>query len=132
LREASSAGAAVWRYVTPGEWATAARAGHRRLVALDLPQQLGQPCDVRRDAPRLVGRKHLRLSRFVFVVPRVEVRERLAVRVADDVAAGDLVGVLGGREAAGWVGHALFSLRNRAHHSIQHDGSQDADNQTAD
>jgi hypothetical protein len=39
----------------------------RWLVALGLPQQLRQPCDVDRDAPRLVEGEHLRLPRFGFV-----------------------------------------------------------------
>jgi hypothetical protein len=42
----------------------------RWLVALGLPQQLRQPCDVDRDAPRLVEGEHLRLPRFGFVVSR--------------------------------------------------------------
>jgi hypothetical protein len=38
-------------------------------------------------------RQHLHLSSFVFVLARVQVRERLPVGVPDDVGAGDLVGV---------------------------------------
>jgi hypothetical protein len=60
-------------------------------------------CD--RDAPRLVDREHLRLPRFGFAVPRVEVRESLSVGVANNEAARRQVGVPGRREKAGWVGH---------------------------
>jgi hypothetical protein len=82
----------------------AGMAGRSSLVALRLPQQLRQPRDVDRDAPRLVGGEHLRLPRFVFVLAAVEVGKNLPIGVADNVAAGDLVGMPGRGEAAGGSG----------------------------
>jgi hypothetical protein len=51
-------------------------------------------------SPRFVLREHLGLPRLGLVLSRVEVGERLPVGVADDIAAGDLVGAPGRREAA--------------------------------
>jgi hypothetical protein len=85
-------------------------ASARRLQSA-LPEQLRQPCDVDGDAARLVLRENLRLSCFVFVVARVDVNERLAVGVADDVAAGYLVGVPGRRETSG---HGLMAAAAQA------------------
>ena len=86
-----------------------------RLVAqalrLALPEELGQPRRVHRDAPRLVGREHLCLARIGLTVAAVEIRQRLAVGVAHDVAAGDLVGAPGRREAAGCVGPCSVGSR---------------------
>ena len=62
----------------------------------------------------------------------VDVRERLTVGVADDVAAGDLVGAPGRREAAGRHG---FYRRGRSMDSAeqiddtQQDGPSDEDQQ---
>jgi hypothetical protein len=60
---------------------------HSRL-ALALAKQLRQPRDVDGDAPRLVLRQHLGLQRFGFTVSGIDVRERLPVGIADDIAAG--------------------------------------------
>jgi hypothetical protein len=59
-------------------------------------KQLRQPRDVDGDPPGLVLRQDLGLQRLGFAVPGVDVRERLTVGVADDIAACDLVGALGG------------------------------------
>jgi hypothetical protein len=64
------------------------------------PQQLRQPRDVQRDPPRLVLRQHLRLPCFGIVVAGIDEHERLTLGVADDVAAGHLVGMPGRRKAA--------------------------------
>jgi hypothetical protein len=76
-------------------------------VAIRFPEQLRRPRDVDGDPPRLVFRQHLRLPRLVLAVAGVEVRERLAVGVPDDVPARNLVDAPGRREAAGWFCHGL-------------------------
>ncbi len=68
--------------------------------SIHLPEQLRQPCHVDGDPARLVLRQHLGLPSFVFIVARVDVNESLAVGVADDIAARDLVGSPRRREAA--------------------------------
>jgi hypothetical protein len=50
------------------------------------------------------------VPRFGFVVAGVDVGERLAVGVADDIAAGHFVSVPRRGEAAGWVGHGADCL----------------------
>jgi hypothetical protein len=62
------------------------------LVALGLPQQLRQPCDVDRDPPRLILREHLCLQSIGRIVARLQIGKRLAVGVADDVTARNGVG----------------------------------------
>jgi hypothetical protein len=52
------------------------------LVALALPEQLGQPRDVDGDAPRLVLRQHFRLQRLRLVLSRADVRKLLPVGVS--------------------------------------------------
>jgi hypothetical protein len=52
------------------------------------------------DPSNLVVREHLRLPSLIFVVARIEVRERLSVGVSHDVTARYLVGAPGRREAA--------------------------------
>jgi hypothetical protein len=64
------------------------------------PKQLRQPRDVDGDRPRLVFRQHLGLQRFGFAFSGVDVGDRLTVGVTDDIAAGDLFGAPGRREAA--------------------------------
>jgi hypothetical protein len=78
---------------------------HPSRLILDLPHQLRQPRDVRSDPPRFVVREHLSLSGFVLVLARIDEHERLPIRVADDVAAGHLVGMPGCGEAAWGFGH---------------------------
>jgi hypothetical protein len=68
-------------------------------------QQFRQPRDVQRDPSRLVLCQHLCLPCFGFVLAAVEVRERLPVGVADDIAAGQLVGRANG-SGSGGVGWA--------------------------
>jgi hypothetical protein len=63
------------------------------LLPLALSQKLRQPRDVRRDAPRLVFREHVRLPRFYLGLAAVDVGDRLSTGVADDIAAGYRVGV---------------------------------------
>src|ERR1700693_2863179 len=63
-------------------------------------QQFRQSCDVHRNTARFVLREHLRLHRLGIVRPAVDVGERLAVGVADHVAAGDLLGSPWGGQAA--------------------------------
>ena len=71
-----------------------------RLI-VDAPKKLRQPRDVQRDPPRLVLRQHLRLPRF-------GEHKRLPARIADDVAAGHLVGMSGrGGEGAQGFAHVL-------------------------
>jgi hypothetical protein len=71
------------------------------LVPLRPPKQFRQPCDVERDAARLVGSQHLGLPCLVRVLTRVELGERLTAGVADDVAARYRVGAPGRREGEG-------------------------------
>jgi hypothetical protein len=52
-------------------------------IAIHLPKQPRQPRDVDGDPSRLVLREHLRLTRFGFVLSRVDVRERLPVGVPE-------------------------------------------------
>jgi hypothetical protein len=69
-------------------------------VAIRLRNQLRQPCDVDSDAPRLILREHLGLQSFRRIVARVQIGERLAAGVADDVAARNGFGSPWWREAA--------------------------------
>jgi hypothetical protein len=77
------------------------RAASGLAVAVPLPQQLRQPRHVDGNPPRFVLRENLRLPCFVFVVARIDVRERLPVGVTDDIATRNFVGTPGRREAAG-------------------------------
>jgi hypothetical protein len=56
------------------------------LLRLTSPDQLRQPRDVGGDPPRLVGRQCLRLMGLGRIDARIDVRQRLAGGVADDVA----------------------------------------------
>jgi hypothetical protein len=62
---------------------------------------------------RLVLRQDLCLPGFGFVVAGVEVRQRLAVGVPDDIAAGHLVGAPWRREASSWCGRYASRLHAR-------------------
>ena len=66
-------------------------------------QEVRQPCDVHSNPPRLVLREHLRLQSFSRIVPRIQIGERLAVGVSDDVAARNGFGSPGWWEAAGRI-----------------------------
>ena len=57
--------------------------GHR-LAHSPRTHELGQPCDVRSDPPRLIPGQHLRLARCVRIAPEIDIRDRLAVAVAHD------------------------------------------------
>jgi hypothetical protein len=75
---------------------------HRRSgVAIPLSQQLRQPRHVDGDPASLILRQHLGLQRIGFVVPGVDVDERLAVGVADDVPARDRVSAAKAAESGG-------------------------------
>jgi hypothetical protein len=65
------------------------------MLAIGLREQLGHPRDADGDAPRLVHRERLCLPCFGFVVPRVNIRERLPIGVPDDVTAGNGFGAPG-------------------------------------
>lgn len=56
-----------------------------REVSLFPPQQFRQPRDIDGDPVRLVGREYLGLRRLCLSCVRVDVGERLSVRVAHDV-----------------------------------------------
>jgi len=78
------------------------------------------------DAARLVFREHLRLPRFVFIVARVDVNERLTVGVTDDIAAGNSVGTPGRGESGRDVivvifGAALVRRRRRSGIEFEYD-----------
>ena len=57
------------------------------LIAICLPEELGSPGDVDGDPSRLVAGQNLRLPRLGFVLPAVDVRERLPVGVPRSSAA---------------------------------------------
>ena len=57
-----------------------------------VPQKLRQPRNINCDAARFVVSQHLRLQRVGLRRAVVDIGERLAVRVAHDLAAGDLLG----------------------------------------
>jgi hypothetical protein len=87
-------------YTTPlAELAAPGRA--LGLLSLALPQQLRQPGDVDRNAPRFVLREHVGLPSFGLGCSGIDVGDRLPVRVTDAIAAGYRVGAPGWREAAG-------------------------------
>jgi hypothetical protein len=93
--------------LAPGQSAPLRRqtADPHMLIAIGFSKQLRQPRDVNGDPPRLVLRQDFGLPRLGIVVAGVEVRQRLPVGVADDLAAGLGVGVTRGWKAAGWFGH---------------------------
>jgi hypothetical protein len=77
-------------------------------VAVPLAQQLRQSRHVDGDPASFVFGKHLGLHCLGFAVSRVDVDERLAVGVMDDVAARYPVGAPGWREAAAMALSARF------------------------
>jgi hypothetical protein len=60
------------------------------VLVITLPKQLRQPRNVDGNPARPVLRQHLRLQRFGRVVAGVQVGERLAVGITDDITAGIL------------------------------------------
>jgi hypothetical protein len=85
----------------PHRGVTDAPSGRRLPLLLPaLRDQLGQSRDVGGNPPALVRREHLRLPRLGLVLAAVEIRDRLPVGVADDIAAGDLLSASGGGKAA--------------------------------
>jgi hypothetical protein len=83
-------------------------------LALGLSEQLRQPRDIDGDPPCFVFRQHLGLQRSGFAVSGIDVRDRLTVGVADDVAACDLCRRARARGSGGpslWVPR-WYSLSN--------------------